>query len=325
MNINNDKNLPLVSVCVQTYNHDKYIAECLDGILAQKTNFDFEIILGEDESSDNTREICIDYQTKNPDKIKLFLRNRKDVIYIDGSPTGRYNFIENLKQCSGKFIALCPGDDFWTDPNKLQRQVEFMENHPEFVATGHSIAKLENDKIIEYHSELYKDAARIELMQGFWIPTLSLVFRKPAQDILDELWRFARTAPNGDTVLISCLGQFGGYKFMKDIAPAVYRIHDGGVWSKVDKKLKVKKRISTYMALYNYFYQRKNEDVSSYWLRKAKNEANNLLELAITEEVSIFKMISYLRLYNSIPINNESGVGKLYTVRVFLAHLKKKL
>ena len=93
---------PLVSVVVTTYQHAAFIRQCLDGILMQQTNFDFEIILGEDESVDGTREICMKYAEKHPDKIRLFLRNRQDVIYIDGSATGRHNALQNIYTARGK-------------------------------------------------------------------------------------------------------------------------------------------------------------------------------------------------------------------------------
>ena len=96
----------LVSVVVVTYQHEKYIRECLDGILQQKTNFPFEIIIGEDQSSDGTREICKEYADKYPEKIRLFLHSRENVIYINGNATGRYNFLECLKSSTGN-ILLC--------------------------------------------------------------------------------------------------------------------------------------------------------------------------------------------------------------------------
>src|SRR5690606_4409195 len=113
---------PVVSVCVQTYQHAPYIRECLDSILMQKTDFPFEILLGEDESSDGTREICIEYAEKFPDKIKLFLHRRENNIQIFGYPTGRFNFLTNLYSSNGKYIAICEGDDYWTDSDKLQKQ-----------------------------------------------------------------------------------------------------------------------------------------------------------------------------------------------------------
>jgi glycosyltransferase involved in cell wall biosynthesis len=86
----------IISVCVQTYQHVNFIRECLDSILMQETNFPFEILLGEDASTDGTREICIDYAEKYPDKIRLFLHHRENNIAINGSPTGRFNIIYNL-------------------------------------------------------------------------------------------------------------------------------------------------------------------------------------------------------------------------------------
>ena len=96
---------PLVSVCVQTYNHAPYIKDTLEGILMQKTDFPFEILLGEDESTDGTRDICIEYAKKHPDKIKLYLHSRENNIKINGTPTGRFNFIYNLIHAKGKYIA----------------------------------------------------------------------------------------------------------------------------------------------------------------------------------------------------------------------------
>ena len=130
---------PFVSISVTTFNQKNYIKDCLDGILNQRTTFQFEIILGEDQSNDGTREVCQDYAKRYPEKIKLFLRSRKDVIYINGNATGRYNFLENLKACRGKYIALCEGDDYWTDPLKLQKQVDFLESNEDYNICFHDV------------------------------------------------------------------------------------------------------------------------------------------------------------------------------------------
>src|SRR5690606_11365827 len=115
-------NNPLVSVCVQTYQHVRYIRQCLDGILMQKTTFGVEILLGEDNSSDGTRQICIAYADKYPDKIRLFLHHRANNIMINGLHTGRFNFFHNLFSANGKYIAICEGDDYWIDPFKLRSE-----------------------------------------------------------------------------------------------------------------------------------------------------------------------------------------------------------
>jgi len=124
---------PRVSVCVQAYNHKQFIHACLDGIINQKVSFDYEILLGEDDSSDGTREICIEYARKYPELIKLFLHDRANNIEVDGAPTGRFNFLYNTTQATGKYLAYCDGDDAWIDPNKLQKQFDFMQANPQCV------------------------------------------------------------------------------------------------------------------------------------------------------------------------------------------------
>lgn len=123
---------PIVSVCCTTYNQVMFIRNAIDGFLDQQTSFDVEICIGEDESNDGTREICLEYKKKYPNRINLALRKRTDVIYINQNATGRYNFIETLKMCRGKYIALCEGDDYWHDNTKLETQVHFLENNPEY-------------------------------------------------------------------------------------------------------------------------------------------------------------------------------------------------
>ncbi|SFB37573.1 glycosyltransferase family 2 protein [Algoriphagus aquimarinus] len=122
---------PVVSICVQTYQHEKFIAQCLDSLLSQKTDFDFEIIVGEDGSSDRTGEICDLYAKNHPDKIRLFKRDPKNKISIRGKKTGRFNFLENLKAARGKYICLCDGDDYWSNDQKLQKQYQFLNENPE--------------------------------------------------------------------------------------------------------------------------------------------------------------------------------------------------
>ena len=128
--VNTTASEPLVSICVQTYQHVDFIKDCLDGILKQETSFPFEILLGEDASTDGTREICLEYAEKYPDKIRLFLHHRENNIKINGKPTGRFIFLYNMFSARGKYIALCEGDDYWTDPLKLQKQVGFLEKIP---------------------------------------------------------------------------------------------------------------------------------------------------------------------------------------------------
>lgn len=115
---------PLVSVGVFTYNQEQYIEQCLNSILSQKTDFDYEIIIGEDCGTDKTRAICIDYQNRYPEKIKLLLHDENHGMLT--------NFSEVCKLMRGRYMADMDGDDYWVDDHKLQKQVDFMEQHPEY-------------------------------------------------------------------------------------------------------------------------------------------------------------------------------------------------
>ena len=114
---------PLVSIKMITYNHAPYIAQAIEGVLAQKTKFPFELVIGEDCSNDGTREIIFEYQQKYPDIIQ--------VISSDKNMGMKKNSRRTAAVCRGKYIAFCEGDDYWHNPDKLQRQVDYMENHPE--------------------------------------------------------------------------------------------------------------------------------------------------------------------------------------------------
>ena len=126
---------PVVSVMVQTYQHKDFIRACLDSILNQKTDFPFEILLGEDSSTDGTREICIDYAQKYPEKIKLFLHHPENKIKVLDITTGNFNALYNFFTVKGDYIAFCEGDDFWTDTLNLQKQVDSLKFNAEFIFT----------------------------------------------------------------------------------------------------------------------------------------------------------------------------------------------
>lgn len=122
--------LPLVSVCVPAFQHEPFIERCLESILGQETNFDYEILVGEDCSQDRTREICLKIADQYPDKIRLFLRDEKEKATRKGKWKGKYNHMELHREARGKYICICDGDDYWMDSKKLQIQVEVMEKYP---------------------------------------------------------------------------------------------------------------------------------------------------------------------------------------------------
>ena len=114
---------PLVGVNMITYNHAPYIAKAIEGVLQQETNFPYELVIGEDCSTDGTREIVLDYQRKYPDIIRVITSDQNVGMHKNG--------LRTQKACRGKYIAYCEGDDYWHHPKKLQKQVDYLESHPE--------------------------------------------------------------------------------------------------------------------------------------------------------------------------------------------------
>lgn len=128
-----NETVPLVSVSVITYNHEKYVRQCLNGILMQEVNFPYEILVHDDASPDGTAEIIREYEAKYPEIIKPIYQTVNQ--YSQGKAIGKFN----RDRARGKYLAFCEGDDYWTDPGKLQKQVDFLEAHPEYIATTHRV------------------------------------------------------------------------------------------------------------------------------------------------------------------------------------------
>lgn len=163
----------MVSVCIIAYNIEPFIGEAIESVLMQKTNFPVQLVIGEDMSPDSTRQICIEYKNKYPDKIKLILNDKNLGLTA--------NSINTQNHCDGKYIAMCDGDDYWTDPNKLQIQVDFLETHPDYAGIAHQATVIYDDNSHEPHnfrgrieSDLYlKDMVELRKFH-----TSTLVYRK---------------------------------------------------------------------------------------------------------------------------------------------------
>lgn len=133
---------PLVSVKVTAYNHGKYIRQCLDGILMQKVNFPYEVLVHDDASPDDTADIIREYEARFPTVIKPIYQTENQYSKHDGT-IGR---IQNGR-AKGKYMAQCEGDDYWTDPGKLQMQVDFLEEHEEYVGTAHNCRVVDENSV----------------------------------------------------------------------------------------------------------------------------------------------------------------------------------
>jgi len=247
---------PVVSICCTAYNHEKYIAQAIEGFLMQKTTFPIEIIIHDDASTDKTVEIIERYAKEDARFVTIFQTENK---YSKGIKPW-VNFV--FPKAQGKYIALCEGDDYWVDPYKLQKQVDFLEQNEEYVVCSHN-AKIINDKNENIQDfkipELFEDKiySKMELKKGAYLLTLTMCFRNVIKEFPNEM----RNVINGDTFLISLLGQHGKGKYIHVITPAMYRVHDTGVWSMINALKKNEHRILFYYNLKKYYAKRNDAEV----------------------------------------------------------------
>lgn len=229
----------MVSVCLQTFQQAPYIRQAVESVLAQKTNFPVEILIGEDDSTDGTREICQALAEAYPDRVRLFLRSEKDKIYIDGEKTGRHNFLSNLQAARGKYIALLDGDDYWTDPGKLQKQVEALERDPSLrICFCGVIIDQKGEKHLYKAVPPGKDTFKAEdLARNCFIQTCAVMFRHPGFESVPS--HFYQT-PFLDYALYLHLASGGNILYLNE-PMAVYRFHQDGFWTLTRKETQIRK------------------------------------------------------------------------------------
>ncbi len=214
---------PLLTICCTTYNQENYIEQTLEGFYLQKTNFPIEIQIHDDASTDATQEILKRHAEKDP-RIKLILQTENKYSQ-HVMPWWHYSF----PQAQGKYIALCEGDDYWTDPLKLQKQVDFLESHSDYVISWTNY-KIFNGRSFDSNSFNHKlENTTIDLnniFSPYCTLTLTAVFKKEVLD-LDLLKTFKQSKDNSLYILLLLKGK-GVYM---DFESAVYRVHEGGVFS----------------------------------------------------------------------------------------------
>lgn len=162
-----------ISVVICTYNHEKYIRQAIESVLAQKVKFKYEIIIGDDESKDNTILVISEYKKKYPNMINLILHDKNVGTTI--------NLCDCLMKCRGEYIVLLAGDDYWIDNNKMETQIEWLNNHSDYIAVGHVVNAMDNDGIllgISPHRKLRgKDPTVNLFLKGLYYPLAGLLFK----------------------------------------------------------------------------------------------------------------------------------------------------
>lgn len=289
----------IVSVCVQTYNQVNFIKDCLNSILAQETDFSFEILIGDDGSTDGTREICLSYAKKYPDKIRLFLHHRENNIKIASKATSIFNALYNIYSAKGEFLANCDGDDIWTDLMKVQKQVNYLRKHPETVFCYHEVIFIdENQRVLpkpQFIGMSERDFSSEELQNVIVQPPISTWFFR---NVIAEFPKEFFLVFNGDNFLMSLLGRYGNGRFLKDIKPTLYRLHSESMWSSGNKIFQFWAKFGTYKNLSKYYKRTKNYQLSINFRKRSNNYA---------------KMIFVYYLRKRQPLKFFVSVSKLLT------------
>ena len=269
---------PLVSICIPTYNHGKYIRQCLEGVMMQQTSFAFEVIVGEDCSTDDTRSIIEEFEAKYPGIIKPVYHPQNV-----GPQRNAYEFC--WPRLTGKYIAVCEGDDYWTDPHKLQKQVDFLEANEEFVLCFHEVRTVtEKDEVLREEAGAFRVFDWKSIFSQH-IATMSVVFRNCIPSTHEDFIHVTY----GDIFLFTVLSKYGKLAEL-DFIGGNYRKHAGGAFSGRTLEEKYKgsietRKLMTRSTLFNE--DQKKEIVKTMWREKKKFAKNLIKHGKLTSSIKI--------------------------------------
>lgn len=243
--INKEERPLMVTIRCITYNHESYIRQCLEGFIMQKTNFRFEAIVHDDASTDGTADIIREYAEKYPDIIKPIFETENQYSKHDGSIARIMD-----EHMHGKYVAMCEGDDYWTDPLKLQKQVDFLEMNEDYSMCFHNVWKLENGKMNQFvdfdESEIFAQ----DIIMNWIVPTCSVIYRKINLDM--EICRKIGGV-SGDFKIFINLSQHGRIHYMNRLM-GVYRIHNQGATSTLLMTISSQKTMLNQINSMSYYY-----------------------------------------------------------------------
>ena len=283
---------PLVSISCITFNHAPYIRHCLDGFMMQQTNFSFEVLIHDDASTDGTTEIIKEYEAKYPDIIKPLYEEENQ--WVKGR---RGSAVFNFPRAKGKYIAMCEGDDYWIDPYKLQKQVDFLETHHQYSIIGHNAIIFEraNNHYKLFNPILKEHSFSISylLEQDWFIPTASILFRKSTLLQKD----FSRAFLNYDYYLQLILLSNEEKLYYSNQVMSVYQIHEKGISSKLLPQLLINE-LNKLLDFINKYTEYQYDVI----IQKRKIRMNNYLKESIKKE----------KYYNSLRYKLKQTISNIF-------------
>lgn len=307
-----ENTIPLVSIGCLTYNHELYIRDAIEGFLMQKTTFPVKIVVFEDCSTDKTASIIKEYEEKYPNLFTVF----NQPVNTWGKPIRKEakKVYENERN-KAKYIALCEGDDYWTDPLKLQKQVSFLEANPDFSLCFTNRINIDyNGKFIENSELKYMKSEFEHTDMPIFCPTLTRLFVAKYVKNIPQI-----EVKGGDTVLLVWLSKFGKIKYLDDIT-SCYRVHGDGVWSGLTKENKIKHLIETRVGLLQII---ENKELKIKIFRDILKNVINSPELDykyLTKHLNILRYKYHLHDFlkvNSLKLILYFNLNKYYKVKKY--------
>lgn len=294
-----------LSVCIFTYNHAEYIAKTIEGVLMQKTKFDFEIVIGEDCSNDGTQDLLREYEKMYPNKFN---------IKYNGINRGMMlNNMETIKRCKGEYISLLDGDDFWNVENKLQKQVDFLEANEEYSFCFHDgkillqNGRLDSRNCCNYGAN--KDVCFTDIIYKVSVPTFSIVFRRSAIIDYPPKWFKKLNAP--DRPLFLLLASKGKGYYM-DECLGTYRLHRNGCWTGQHYQSRWLTHLQIHRTVNNHFRGRYQN-----WFRKYSSLIYYLLAIDLLKDGKLKRAICCLKRYVQLDKKSNTLIRTVNILRFY--------
>jgi glycosyltransferase involved in cell wall biosynthesis len=302
-----------VSVVMITYNHEKFIAQAIESVLAQKVGFDYEIVIGEDCSKDNTRALVMNFQRRYPDRIVPLLR--------DSNMGAMRNFAETIAACRGEYLAFLEGDDYWTLSDKLQKQVDLLDSRPEVALCCHRVRFLaeQNPASDESFPSIPPGTYQIDdLLRNNFVMTCSTVLRR---SLITSFPKWIFTLRLADWPFFAIVAAGGGIELMDEIM-ADYRLHSGSTWSSLPQVVRIDETSRMLKLLDEHLNHRFSnvirQTITDPYLQLAEQARADGLRLATTKHLLRFVQNGGLRRAKTLRT-----FGGLVTYTIIGRHYKK--
>lgn len=315
---------PKISVLMITYNHDRFIRQALDSVLSQQTEYSYEVVIGDDASTDRTAAILAEYAGKFPDRVRLLRRDKNLGMNA--------NLAETLAACRGEYVAMLEGDDYWTDPNKLTQQVEFLDGHPDCVNCFHNVVVFSDDPAVPVKgyqlqadgrrllcaADLKPRYAQVDFLRGNYIPTCSVMFRRSAAGTLPPWFRKLQL---GDHPLHILCTEHGLAAYLPGVM-AAYRLHAGGVWSSNTQLHRAARGLEMYEELCRHYQGRPQGGALEKWRLHAMQGTARQLKKSGRKSEAAAMFAAYLKSALTKPAYGIANLRRVIRAAFLLLILK---